>query len=78
MKENKFLNLGWKEFLFISTVFTFFFPWSILFCLIYLGYEDTKLLVKALLDDWVKTMIGVIVGITLFILLVIYFLVHFF
>ena len=78
MKENKFLNLGWKEFFIVSTVFTLFFPWSIFICLIFLGFEDTKMLIKALLDDWVKTMIGILVGIILLVLFVVYFFTQFF
>ena len=50
-KRNKFLVLGFLEFAIIFTLMVAFFPWSLLFCVLFLGMEDTKLLVVALLHD---------------------------
>ena len=72
--ENRFLALGFIEFTIISTLMIAFFPLSLLFCLLVYGLQDTTLLVKALLHDFLKT-IGAIItgllflGIVLFLLL---------
>lgn len=57
---NPYLLLGFWEFAIISTLMTLFFPWSLLFCLLFYGMEATKLLVQALLHDAVKTVFAVI------------------
>ena len=72
--KNRFLALGFIEFTIISTLMIAFFPLSLLFCLLVYGLQDTTLLVKALLHDFLKT-IGAIItgllflGIVLFLLL---------
>ena len=58
-EENKFLILGFWEFAILSTLMTVFFPWSLLFCVVFLGLQETKLIVIALLHDAVKTALAV-------------------
>ena len=58
--DNPFLLLGFWEFAIISTLMVVFFPWSLLFCLIFYGLEYTKLLVIALFHDFVKTLLSVL------------------
>lgn len=57
---NRFLVMDFWEFAIISTLMIAFFPWSLLFCLFVYGMEETKLLVLALLHDWVKTILAVL------------------
>ncbi len=57
--ENKFLILGFWEFAILSTLMTVFFPWSLLFCVVSYGLQETKLIVIALLHDAVKTALAV-------------------
>jgi hypothetical protein len=59
-EENKYLLMGFLEFAIIATLMTLFFPWSLLFCLIFLGMTETKLLLAALLHDFVKTVLAVL------------------
>lgn len=61
--ENPFLIMGFWEFTIIATLMTVFFPWSLLFCVIFYGLEHTKLLVIALLHDFVKTVLAILLGI---------------
>ena len=68
-QDNKYLALGFWEFAIISTLFVCFFPLSLLFCWLYYGIEDTVLLVKALLHDFVRTIlivIGIIISLIVF------------
>ena len=61
--ENPYLKFGFWKFLVLSTVMVVFFPWSILFCLIILGIEETKLIIFALIEDFIKTFIAIVLGI---------------
>jgi hypothetical protein len=61
--ENKYLLLGFLEFAILATLMTAFFPWSLLFCLFVYGMEETKLIVAALLHDFIKTVFALVVGI---------------
>ena len=59
VKQNPYLIMGFWEFAIMSTLMVVFFPWSLLFCVIFYGLEDTKLIVKALLHDAIKTFLAV-------------------
>ncbi len=59
-EQNRFLILGFWEFAIIATLMVVFFPWSLLFCVFYFGFEDTKFLLAALLHDLVKTFLAVL------------------
>jgi len=61
--ENKYLVLGFLEFAILATLMTVFFPWSLLFCLFVFGMEETKLIVAALLHDFIKTVFALVLGI---------------
>ena len=37
-----------------------FFPWSLLFYIVFLGLEDTKFFILALVHDFLKTLIAVL------------------
>ena len=60
IKQNPYLIMGFWEFAIMSTLMVVFFPWSLLFCVIFYGLEDTKLIVKALLHDAFKTFLAVL------------------
>jgi hypothetical protein len=57
--ENKFLILGFWEFAILSTLMTVFFPWSLLFCVVCYGLQETKLIIIALFHDAVTTLLAV-------------------
>jgi hypothetical protein len=75
--ENKYLVLGFIEFAILATLMTAFFPWSLLFCLFVYGMEETKLIVAALLHDFLKTLFAVFLGVLGIVALVVILLVIF-
>lgn len=70
-KENPYLKLNFFKFLLLSTAMILFFPWSILLCLIVLGFEKTKLILLALLEDIAKTLLAALIAVIVFILIII-------
>jgi hypothetical protein len=58
--ENRFLIMGFWEFAIISTLMTVFFPWSLLYCVVVYGLQDTKFLIIALFHDVLKTLLAVL------------------
>jgi hypothetical protein len=75
--ENKFLLLGFLEFSILATLMTVFFPWSLLFCLFVFGMEETKLIVAALLHDFIKTVFALAVSLLSVVALIVVLLVIF-
>ena len=53
--ENPYLLLGFWEFAIMSTLMVVFFPWSLLFCVLFYGLTDTKYIILALIHDADKT-----------------------
>ena len=49
----------------VSTLMVVFFPWSLLFCLFFYGWDETVLLCRALIIDVAKTAMALIAGITI-------------
>ena len=77
-KSNPYLKLGFWEFLALSTVMILFFPWSVFICLALYGVEETKLIILALIEDFIKTLLMVIafvvtIVITVIVLVVMWF-----
>ena len=64
-ESNPYLTKGFFEFAIIATLMVAFFPWSLLFCLFFLGMENTKLLVVALLHDAATTLWAIFVGVVI-------------
>ena len=58
--ENPYLIMGFWEFAIIATLMTVFFPWSLLFCVVFYGFQNTKFLIIALLHDLVKTVFAIL------------------
>lgn len=69
--ENPYLKLGFWEFLAFSTLIIFLFPWSIIFCLIYYGFEETKLILLALIEDFAKTLLAIVIVVLSLIIIII-------
>ena len=76
--ENPYLKLNFFKFFALSTAMILFFPWSFLFCLIVLGFEKTKLLTYALLEDIGITLLGALTAFVVFILIIIGSIKYFF
>ena len=57
---NPYLIMGFWEFAIIATLMTVFFPWSLLFCVVFYGFHNTKFLIIALLHDLVKTVFAIL------------------
>ena len=60
---NPYLIMGFWKFSIIGTLMAVFFPWSLLFCVVVYGLEETKLIVIALVHDGVKTLLFVLIAI---------------
>lgn len=58
--SNKYLLMNFVEFAIVSTLMVTLFPWSLIYCLIVYGMEQTKLLVVALLHDLTKTFLAIL------------------
>ena len=70
--NNPFKELGFWQFTLLSTVTVAFFPWSILATFFLFGRQTTKLLVAALVEDFLKTIGAVLLGVSLVIGLLIW------
>ena len=58
--ENPYQIMGFWEFAITATLMTVFFPWSLLFCVVFYGFHNTKLLLIALLHDLLKTVFAIL------------------
>lgn len=65
--ENPFLLLGFWGFAIIATLAVAFFPWSLLFSVLFYGMETTRFLILALLHDFLKTL-GAVITVVLIVL----------
>ena len=73
-QDNPYLLLGFWEFGIISTLMVVFFPWSLLFCVVFFGLTETKYLVLAMLHDAIKT-VGAILSVLITLAIIIFVLV---
>ena len=73
-QDNPYLLLGFWEFAIISTLMVVFFPWSLLFCVVFFGLTETKYLVLAMLHDAIKTA-GAILSVLITLAIIIFVLV---
>ena len=76
-RENAYLNMDFWEFAIMSALMMVFFPWSLLFCVIFYGLTETKYIVLALIHDAFKTFLGILsivvsVAVTISILVMIF------
>ena len=73
-EENPYSLLGFWEFAILSTLIVVFFPWSILICVIFLGLAETKLIILALLRDFIRLVIGVLTLFLIIAVIIIFFI----
>jgi hypothetical protein len=73
--KNRFLIMGFWEFAIISTLMTVFFPWSLLYCVVVYGLQDTKFLIIALFHDVLKTVLAVLSILVPIVGLILYFVI---
>ena len=59
--ENSFKEMGFIKFWVISTLFWMFFPISLALCYVSIGSLRTKQLVKALVHDFLQTVLVILV-----------------
>ena len=71
--ENPFKDMGFIKFWIVSTVFWFSFPVSLVLCYLALGSVRTKQLVKALVNDFLQTLLVILVVVCI----VIYVIYHY-
>ena len=57
--DNPYLIMGFWHFAIISTLMVAFFPWSLLFCVVFYGLEETKFICLAMIHDAVKTFLAI-------------------
>jgi hypothetical protein len=69
-QENQYLALNFWDFMLMSTLVIVFFPWSLIFCLFAYGWEDTKLILAALIHDAFKTLLAVVSAVILIVIVV--------
>ena len=78
--DNPYLLLDFWEFAIMSTLMVVFFPWSLLFCVVFQGLTETKYIVLALIHDAVKTFFAIlsIAGSLIILIVIIIFLLNIF
>ena len=76
--DNPFDDMGMTRFWMISTLFYLTFPVSLLFSLVVYGERHTKQLVRALLHDFLQTILVAVVVLALLIWMAIHYLSPFF
>ena len=76
--ENPYLKLNFFKFFALSTAMILFFPWSLLFCLIVLGFEKTKLIIYALIEDIGITLLGALAAFVIVIFIILGSIKYFF
>jgi len=59
--ENPFKEMGFIKFWVVSTLFWMFFPISLALCYVLIGSLRTKQLVKALVNDFLQTVLVILV-----------------
>ena len=71
--ENPFKEMGFIKFWVVSTLFWMFFPISLALCYVSIGSLRTKQLVKALVNDFLQTVLVILVVVSV----VIYVIYHY-
>lgn len=57
--DNPYLIMDFWHFAIISTLMVAFFPWSLLFCVVFYGLEETKFICLAMIHDAAKTFFAI-------------------
>ena len=72
--KNPFSEMGFIKFWIVSTVFWFSFPVSLVLCYLAMGQVKTKQLVKALVHDFLQTLLLLFVVVCLMLYAIYYFI----
>ena len=72
--ENPFSEMGFIKFWIVSTVFWFSFPVSLALCYLAMGQVKTKQLVKALVHDFLQTLLLLFVVVCVMLYAIYYFI----
>ena len=65
VSPNPYLELSFLRFALLATFVTAFLPWSLLANLLLKGLADTKLLIAALLRDYLQTLLAIALGVVI-------------
>ncbi|MEG9862281.1 MAG: hypothetical protein V6Z81_07240 [Parvularculales bacterium] len=57
--KDPYLNMDLWEFAIMATLLVVLFPWSLLFCVVFFGWIETKNILLALIDDLIRTIFGI-------------------
>ena len=76
--ENPFGKMGFIKFWIVSTVFWFSFPVSLVLCYLAMGQVRTKQLVKALVHDFLQTLLLIFIALCVILYAVYYFVTNLF
>ena len=71
--ENPFLNIGFIKFWVVSTIFWMTFPASVVLCYLTMGPFRTKQFVKALINDFLQTILVILVVVCVLIYVIYYY-----
>ena len=71
---NPFKDMGFIKFWIVSTIFWFSFPFSLVVCYLALGSLRTKQLVKALVHDFLQTLLIILIVICVIIFVIFHYL----
>ena len=72
-EKNTFKEMNFIKFWLVSSLFFITFPFSLVFCFLYLGSARTKQLIMALINDFLQTLLIII----LLFSVIIYFLIDY-
>ena len=72
--KNPFSEMGFIKFWIVSTVFWFSFPVSLVLCYLAMGQVKTKQLVKALVHDFLQTLLLLFVVVCVMLYAIYYFI----
>ena len=77
-EKNRFKEMGFIKFWFFSTLFFLTFPISLVFCLLFLGFKETKQFITVLIKDYVQTIFVIFILSLSMLIFFIYYLVSLF
>ena len=76
--KKNFKEMGFFKFWFYSTLFFVTFPISLLFCLLFFGFNKTKQFITALIKDYVQTILIIFILSLSMLVFIIYYVVSLF
>ena len=68
-QKNKFEQMGFVKFWFVSSLFFITFPFSLIYSLVFLGPHQTKEFILVLIKDYIQTLIIIFISLMIIIYL---------